>query len=272
MKNLKYIFLIITISFGMTLSSCDDGVNINNINIFSTDDDIKLGQDLDTQIMNNPQEYPLYNNAEWQNYVNSIRDEILKSQHIEYKGKFPYKMTLINSKTVNAFATPGGYIYIYTGLLKFIDNEATLAGIIAHEIAHAERRHATKRMTKQFGVSLMLDIVLGTNADKMTEIGANLLTGIGLLWNSREDEYEADEYSFKYLLNSKYYAGASKLFFEKIGNASQSSLEELLSTHPMDQKRIDAINKLITDNKIASPSESNLFTTKYSQMKQILPN
>ena len=181
-------------------------------------------------------------------------------------------MTLINSKTVNAFATPGGYIYIYTGLLKFIDNEATLAAFIAHEIAHAERRHATKRMTKQYGVSLMLDIVLGTNPDKMTEIGTNLLTGLGLLWNSREDEYEADEYSFKYLQTSKYYAGASKLFFEKIGNASQSSLEELLSTHPMDQKRIDAINKLVNDNKIPALSESNLFANKYSQMKQLLPN
>ena len=270
MNKIKYFFLIISVSFGLFLSSCEDG--ISNINIFSTEDDIKLGQDLDTQIKNSPQEYPIYNNTEWQNYVNGIKDEILKSQHIEYKGKFPYKMTLINSKTVNAFATPGGYIYIYTGLLKFIDNEATLAAIIAHEIAHAERRHATKRMTKQYGVSLMLDIVLGTNPDKMTEIGTNLLTGLGLLWNSREDEYEADEYSFKYLQTSKYYAGASKLFFEKIGNASQSSLEELLSTHPMDQKRIDAINKLVNDNKIPALSESNLFANKYSQMKQLLPN
>ncbi len=272
MKNLKYFFLIIAISLGVTLSSCEDGVNINNINLFSTDDDVKLGQDLDNQILNNPQEYPIYNNADWQNYVNNIKNEVIKSQYIEYKDKFPYKMTLINSKTVNAFATPGGYIYIYTGLLKFIDNEATLAAIIAHEIAHAERRHATKRMTKQYGISLMLEIVLGTNPDKMTEIGTNLLTGLGFLFNSREDEYEADEYSFKYLMNSKYYAGASKFFFEKIGNASQSTLEELLSTHPMDQKRIDAINKLITDNKLASPTDANLFTTKYSQMKQLLPN
>ncbi len=272
MPKFKFLFAILLIIASISFSSCEDGVNINNINIFTTDDDVQLGKDLDTQIAGNPQEYPIYNNTDWQNYVNSIRDEIVKSKYIEYKDKFPYKMTLINSKTVNAFATPGGYIYIYTGLLKFIDNEATLAAIIAHEIAHAERRHATKRLTKQYGVSLMLDIVLGTNSDALTEIGANLVTGLGFLWNSREDEYEADEYSFNYLLNSKYYPGASTYFFDKIKNANQSSIEELLSTHPMDQKRIDAINKFITDNKVQPASESNLFGTKYSQMKSILPN
>ena len=92
---------------------------------------------------------------------------------------------------------------VYTGLLKFIDNEATLAGVLGHEIAHAERRHATQRITKAYGVQILLSIVLGEKPAQIAEITANLFAGLALLTNSRADETEADEYSFGYLKSTQ---------------------------------------------------------------------
>jgi len=158
--------------------------------------------------------------------------------------------------------------------LKFADNEATIAGVLAHEIAHAERRHATQRMTKQYGISILASLVLGNNPSALEQIGANLIAGLGLLKNSRDDEYEADEYSFKYLQDTKWYPGAIKYFLEKIQSQQQSKpsdFEEILSTHPLDAKRIAQIDDLIKKANLASPTENNLFSISYQQFKNSLP-
>jgi predicted Zn-dependent protease len=277
MKNqiikFKSILIVFMFAFaGFSINGCgDNGINIYDINLFSASDDVKLGAEVDGQIRANTTEYPIYNNALATTYVQNIVNSILNSPLIEYKNTFVYKVTLLNSTTINAFCTPGGYIYVYTGLLKYLDNEATLAAILAHEMAHAERRHATKRMTKQYGVTILLNIILGQNPSELAQIGTNLFTGLGLLYNSREDEYEADEYSFKYLQSTQWYPGAGKYFFEKIkSDQNQSALEELFSTHPLDDKRIAALDQFIKDAGLGLPNESNLFTSRYLTFKSTL--
>ena len=78
-----------------------------------------------------------------------------------------------NPDVLNAFAIPGGYIYLYTGLLLYLDSEAALAGVIAHEIAHVEERHSTQRLTKYYGISILLGIALGENPSTIAEIATN---------------------------------------------------------------------------------------------------
>jgi predicted Zn-dependent protease len=152
-----------------------------------------------------------------------------------------------------------------------LDNEATLAAILAHEISHAERRHATKRMTKEYGVTIMLNIILGQNPSQLAEIGSNLFTGLSFLYNSREDEYEADEYSFKYLQSTQWYPGAGKYFFQKIkSDQNQTGLDELFSTHPLDDKRIAALDQFIKDAGLGLPNENNLFAARYLTFKATL--
>lgn len=209
-RHLVFLTNIVLLSFFTT--SCEDGINI-----FSTDGDVQLGLQLHQEITQNPNEYPILNNSDIQNYVQDIVNQIILSPSIRYRNKFKYQITIIrNNNVVNAFATPGGYIYVYTGLLKFLDNEATLASILAHEIAHCERRHTTQRLTKYYGVSILLDLILGNNPSTLEEIAANLFVGLAFLKNSRDDEYEADSYSFNYLTNTKWYPGALTFFFEKI--------------------------------------------------------
>jgi predicted Zn-dependent protease len=265
-KRCILIIIIPLLSF-----SCEDGIDPSFF--FSPQDDVSLGKQLDSTISVNPNEYPILNHTYTKNYVQNIVHEILKSPEIEFKDVFPYKVTIIkDDKTINAFATPGGYIYVYTGLLKFVDNEATLAAVLAHEIAHAERRHAAKRMIKQYGAQVLLSLLLGDNSSQLVEIGANLLTGLAFLANSRSDEFEADEYSFKYLKTSNWYPGGISYFFDKIkSNEGNSSLTKLLSTHPLPQDRIDAVKKMLTDNNISAPTESTIFSKKYSTFKSQIP-
>lgn len=267
------IFLIAIFPVMLVLNGCSDsGNNPLNFNLFTLDDDRQLGEQLAGEIASNPQEYPLLEDAQIDNYLENILSDILASPEIEYENDFNYNIQVINRDVINAFAAPGGYIYIYTGLLKFLDNEATLSAIIAHEVAHVERRHATQRMTTQLGVNVLLDVILGDDPSTLETIGANLLTGLGYLQNSRSDEYEADEYSFNYLKSTIWYPGAGIFFFDKVkSNEGSSIFDELLSTHPMPQDRIDALQKLIDEANLNEPTESNLFSSRYSDFKKMVP-
>jgi predicted Zn-dependent protease len=273
MKNLSKFLLVIFLPLTVFLSSCEENsVSLPDFNLFSPADDAELGAQLNDEISSNPSEYQLLNNTQIQNYLDNMLDDILDSPEIEYRNTFDYTIQVIQKDEINAFAAPGGYIYVYTGLLKFLDYEATLAAIIAHEVAHVERRHATQRMTKQYGYSVLAGVLLGDDPSTLEQIASNLLTGLGLLQNSREDEYEADEYSFNYLQSTKWYPGAGIFFFDKVkSNESSSLFEELLSTHPMPEERIEALEKLIQDANLSSPNENNLFENDYQQFKKLVP-
>jgi beta-barrel assembly-enhancing protease len=247
-------------------------------NLFSESDDVKMGGEIDKEIKNNPKDYPLLTNKpEITNYVSNIGKYILNSSpKIQYKNVFPYNFQVINDTVINAFCTPGGYIYVYTGLMKYIDNEATLAGVVAHEIAHAERRHMTQRLTSYYGVSMLFNLILGNNPNTAVEIAANLITGLGFLANSRSDEKEADNYSIKYLMTSKYYPGGIQYFFDKILSDQRKKgtegggLDRLLSTHPLPQDRIDNAKEQMRINKIVPDSTKGIYRDEYQIFKSKL--
>lgn len=234
--------------------------------------DVGLGAQMDAQIRSNPKEYPILNDANSRQYVQTMVNKVLQSPEIKYKSMFPYKVEIIkDDKTVNAFCTPGGYIYVYTGLIKMLDNDASLAGVIGHEIAHAELRHSASRIVKAYGLQLALEIALGNNPNRTAEVAANMFSGLALLKNSRNDESDADEYSFKYLQSTNWYPGAISYFFEKVKGQGGSAIESLLSTHPLPQDRLDAVSKRVKDAHIPSPNENTLSSKSYTEFKRKLP-
>ncbi|MBI4546751.1 MAG: M48 family metalloprotease [Ignavibacteriae bacterium] len=272
MHNINIFLYISFIVIFCSLANISCGVNI-----FSDSDDIKLGKQMDEEIRKKPKEYPiLQEHPEIKQYVMEVGNKVLASPYIEKRGIYAYKYEIIHDdSTINAFCTPGGYIYVYTGLLRFIDNEATLAGVMGHEIAHAERRHATKRISNYYGWQIVLSIALGQSPSKVAEITANLFTGITFLANSRSDETEADEFSMKYLSSTPYYPGAITNFFEKMqekkGGKGGGAFQRLLSTHPLDQDRIDHVNQLLTIMGNPKPTQENLFADRYQSFKKKLP-
>ncbi|KAF0141951.1 MAG: peptidase M48 family [Stygiobacter sp.] len=229
-KKLWFVFLAVLIA------ACSA---IQNLNIFPVEQDVALGSEFALQLQNSPKDYPVYNNPSVKNYINQkIFQPILQSPDVLYKNVFKYNLEIIKNDTIlNAFAVPGGPVYVYTGLLKYLDSEAALAGVLGHEIAHAERRHATNRMTKQMGIQMLTQLVLGQNPSQTAMIVSNLFTGMTLLANSRADEDESDQVSMKYLQSTKYYPGAVKFFFEKMRDDGKvekggQGISVFLSTHP----------------------------------------
>jgi beta-barrel assembly-enhancing protease len=247
-RIVSYLFFIITV---VTFNSCSDG----GINLFSKADEVQLGREVDAEIRANPQEYPIYNqDPSVKAYINQrIFQHILTSPKIANKSIYEYQIELLDKpEELNAFALPGGYIYIYTGLLKYLDSEAALAGVLGHEIAHAELRHATQRMTAYYGVSFLISLVLGENPSQVAEIATNLLVGLAFLRNSRADENQADQESFQYLRDTRYYPGGVKFFFEQLRDdnlvsSQPSQVETFLSTHPAPVDRISNTNQRLQE-------------------------
>lgn len=251
MKN-KTIKIIIAVLV-LVVAACSAGINI-----FSDQDEVNFGLQMDQEIRKNPKEYPIYTaNPAVKDYIDKrIFREILASPEIAKKNVYKYQLEVIqNDTTLNAFATPGGYVYVYTGLLKYLDSDAALAGVLGHEIGHAERRHATQRMTNIYGFQMLASFALGQNPSQIAEIAANLFTGLAILSNSRANEDESDDYSFRYLSSTRFYPGAVKFFFEKMRDDGKVSsggrgIGTFLSTHPDPIARISSTEQRLQAAKI----------------------
>ena len=148
-------------------------------------------------------------------------------------------LVVIDSPELNAFAVPGGYLYVYTGLIKYLDSEDQLAGVMGHEIAHAAQRHSTQQMTKLYGIDAIRQIITGkTDPGLLGQIALSLVS----LKFSRSHEAEADQYSVIYLCETGYNASGAAGFFEKIGGKGGNP-PEFLSTHPDPGNRVTAIKR-----------------------------
>ena len=249
------------------LSGCGKG---GGFNIFSIEDDKQLGLQTKSQIESDPAQFPILNpatNAAAYAYINTLRDEILASGQVTHKDDFVWEVKIIKNDDIqNAFCTPGGYIYVYTGLIKYLDNKSSLAGVMGHEMAHADKRHSTTQLTKQYGVQTLLDVVLGKNQGLLSQIGSELVS----LTFSRADESQADEYSVKYLCPTKYHADGAANFFQKITDQGASNPPEFLSTHPNPDNRVKNIQKQATDGGCKATISSSENEADYAKFKALL--
>lgn len=222
-----------------TYSSCSTG---QGLNLFTIEQDIELGKQVKQEILSNPSEYPVLperGNEQLYNYVRGITAKILNSGQVDYRNEFAWEVYIIKDDDVlNAFATPGGYIFVYTGLINFLDSDDQLAGVIGHEIAHSALRHSTEQMTKVYGLSALASVVTGNSDPGMLEqIALSLMS----LKFSRGAETEADMHSVEYLCPTSYRADGAAGFFIK--TQDQPSPPEFLSTHPSPANRVQKIQQ-----------------------------
>ncbi|HYV93315.1 MAG TPA: M48 family metalloprotease [Chitinophagales bacterium] len=262
----KYIVGLLLIIAGF---SCNKNPDDSSINIFSVDDDIQLGQQVSAEIASNPSTYPILDPVQYADayaYVNTIRNKILNGGNVFYKDEFAWEMHIIkDDATVNAFCTPGGYIYIYTGLLKYLESEDQLAGVMGHEMAHADRRHTTDALTKQYGIDFLLSILLGTNTNDIASIAESLV----FLEFSRSNESEADQYSVIYLCPTEYNAAGAAGFFEKlIADGESGNVPVFLSDHPDPGDRLESINQEKADQGCTG---SATYDQQYQSFLAMLP-
>lgn len=199
-------------------------------------------------------------------FVESIKSNLLQSKDIKYRKDFEWKLHIVqNDSILNAYCVAGGYIYIYTGLIKFLDNEAQLAGVMAHEIAHADLRHTTLRMVSEYGITAIISLAMGGDLSFLIQIGRELL---GLSF-SRTDEANADAAAVKYMTATKYDPRAVGGFFKKLLEKDKdNNMLEFLSTHPSSENRVQDIEK---EWKKLGAKQGKLFQKEYQDFKSQLP-
>jgi predicted Zn-dependent protease len=263
---MKKVYLVLSIAF-ISFAGCKKG----DLNLFSIEDDKSLGQQTVNQILADPQQFPVLSRTQYTQqyaYLDNMRNEILNSGQVRYKTEFEWQLYIINDpNTQNAFCTPGGYIFIYTGLIKYLDNASSLAGVLGHEMAHADRRHSTTQMTKQYGLQTLLDIVLGNNQSALTDVAASLIN----LQFSRDDEKDADAQSVTYLCPTPYRADGSADFFVKIAASGGQQVPAFLSTHPNPDNRVTNIQTKKSELGCANTPSNTVEITDFTQFKNSLP-
>ena len=238
------------------------------VNLFTMQQDRDLGAKVANEIDGDPAHYPLLDSIKFKEvyrYVYKVRDNILNSGKVDFKDDFKWRLRIIHDdSTLNAFCTPGGYIYIYTGILKFMESEDQLAGVMGHEIGHADMRHSTRQMTTMFGVQTIEQVLLGNHA--MLQQVTSAIVGLKF---SRKHETEADERSVMYLCNTPYNAAGGAGFFQKIEKmGSGKRPPEFLSTHPNPEGRIEHfLNSKVTLGCVGDKT----FTEEYKKMVSLLP-
>ncbi len=268
-KSIYLSILFIALSF--LFSDCKkESEGGSFFNIFSVEDDKQLGLELSQEIASNPTEYPILDPAQYATaytHMNRFRDDLLNTGLVNYANEFAWDFKIIaKDDVINAFAVPGGYCYFYTGLIKYLDNEAQFSGVVAHEMAHVALRHSTTQLTKVYGVQFLLSMLVGENPGALTEIAAGLATGLATLAFSRSHEYEADEFAVKYNYDTEWDARGVGGFFEKLESASVAPV--FLSTHPSPDDRYDQI--LATWNSLGGKT-GNENSSRYQDFINSLP-
>jgi predicted Zn-dependent protease len=164
--------------------------------------------------------------------------------HLQGEG-FTFRFEVVNDRSVNAFAAPGGLVVIHTGLLAKATSVDQLAGVLGHEITHATRRHALRQILYDMGLTTALRWLIGMPdgvADQLAGAAVNL-TGLKF---SREQETEADAGGVKLLKNARLPAAGLQSFLDLLAQEG-SSVPSFLSTHPAGRERSDMLAKTISE-------------------------
>ncbi len=265
--TIKNFVLTTMLALFVASSGCKGGKGLG-LNFFSIEDDMKFGQEVSQQIEGDPKQFPILpesSNREAYKMVRGITNKILRTGAVKYADKFAWEVKIIDdNKTLNAFATPGGYIYVYSGLIKYLDSEDQLAGVMGHEIAHSAMRHSTRQMSKVYGIQVMLSIATGKADPGLLE---QIALGMVNLKFSRNHETESDKGSVKYLCGTGYDAAGAAGFFKKIESEGGARQPQFLSTHPSPKKRVENIEKDAAEKGCKGRQGS---TAEYTRIKNSL--
>jgi predicted Zn-dependent protease len=219
--------------------------------LISTSQEVSLGRQFAAEVDSTN---PLSDDSVVIAYVAEVGQKVAR---ISDRADLTYHFSVIDTPVVNAFACPGGFVYVYTGLLKTMDNEAQLAGVLAHEISHVVARHGVKRLQQVLGLQILLSIALGESS-QLTQQAVS--TGIAVLIQgySRDNEFESDEYGTLYMQKAGYNPEGMAQLLGKLMEMSQHEpgfFEEIMATHPPTKDRIQRVKGQIQG---FDPSARNL--------------
>ena len=211
------------------------GIQIIQLSNISDNQEVDLGKRINQQIS---RQVPISRNQQLTSYINEIGQNLAANST---RPNIPYTFQVVNDKSINAFATMGGFVYMHTGLINAADNEAELASVVAHEIAHVVARHAVNQM-KDSAIQQGILSAAGLDRSQAVQIGVQLALGLP---NSRSDEFEADELGLDILTKTGYAPIGAVNFMKKLQQMSSGAPPEFLSTHPNTGERAKRLEEMI---------------------------
>jgi predicted Zn-dependent protease len=234
------------------------------ITLMSESQEISIGQENHPQIL---REMGQYNDPELQRYVNDLGQKLAKSSE---RPSLPWHFTVVDQPVVNAFAVPGGFIYITRGILAYLDSEAQLVGVLGHEIGHVTARHSAQQYTRQIGGQLGL-VALGIFVPAARPFGDISAQALGLLFlkYGREDELQSDSLGAKYAATNGWDPQAVPGFLAVLGRLSEGSekgIPNWLSTHPDPASRVGEVQALVQQ---LTAGRSNFVTARDEYLRRI---
>lgn len=226
----------------MLAAGCGSGGGAGDFNLISIEEEWQLGAQLSQDIA---RQVRLSNDPTLHNYVNQMGQRIV-AQTPEPFNRLPWQFHVVEDPSINAFAIPGGHVYVHTGLIAQADNAAELAGVMAHEISHITARHSTEQISRQYGLSVLAGVALGQNPGALAQIAAQILAGGTLARFSREAEREADELGIRAMAAAGYNPiGMATMFEELLENRQRQPgrVEQFFATHPLTEERVREARK-----------------------------
>jgi len=243
------------------------------LNLYSLEREIALGKGAAQQVERISK---MINDPVVVEYVNRVGQNLVRNSD----AKVPFTIKVIDSDQINAFAMPGGFFYVNSGLILHADEEAELAGVMAHEIAHVAARHGTRNATKaeiaQFASIPLILLGPGGWAGYGLYQGLNMAIPIGFLKFSRDNEREADYLGLQYMYKAGYDPNAFVSFFEKIEAEERrhpGSIPKLFATHPPTPERVQKAQQEIAtilptrDEYIVTTSEFDVVKARLNKIE-----
>ena len=236
---------------------------IGDVNIFSDEEELKIGKAFAEQ---HAQEVRFFTDPVVTDYINNLGQRLVKQSQ---RNNIRYTFNVVDTKEINAYAVPGGFIYVNLGLIQAVQTESELAFVLGHEIGHIVGRHSMKRLTQVYGFEILKQIILDDDSSEFTKVVTQILAAGILFKYSRDNERESDFYG----INNVYDIGISPEgginFFEtlqKLQGREPSSLEKLISTHPVHSERISNVRNQI--NGLPKRSGLRADSHRFQQIKR----
>lgn len=247
--NIKNISIGSLVVLAITLAGCSANpvTGKKDFSLISKDQEVAMGAQGHRDILKTMKRY---NNAGLQAYVNGIGQALARKSH---RSGIRYTFTVLDDPTVNAFALPGGYIYITTGLMSYLNSEGELAGVLGHEIGHVTARHGVKQQSASIASAILLDILAkktsAGNARSLNQFGTALIRGYG-----RDHELQADRLGAEYLARVGYQPKSmidvvtvlkAQEEFDKLQARQEGrkprAYHGVFSTHPSNDQRLQEV-------------------------------
>ena len=219
--------------------------SVSAVALISVEQEIELGKQAQVEVR---RQVPVLRDATVSTYVKGVGRRLAARTGARY----PFSFTVANRREINAFALPGGPVWIHRGAISAAANEAQMAGILAHEIAHISQRHAADRISTQLvanGLIGALGALLGNDRSaQQAQLGARLLAGGYMLKFSRDDEREADEVGAKIMRRAGWDAREMIAFMEILAREqgrNAGGVAAFLSSHPAPAERAERLRKTL---------------------------